>query len=282
MKSLDNQVAGPIVVIGGTGKTGSRVLEKLEAKGVDVRSASRSGPVPFDWRKPGTWADVVAGAKSIYITFAPDLAVPGSFEAISAFVDLAVREGVQRLVLLSGRGEDEAQRCEKIVMESGAEWTVVRASWFSQNFSEGEFSPMVQQGVIALPAGKVAEPFIDIEDIADVVVAALVQPGHSGEVYEVTGPRLLTFSQVAQELALATGREVRYVPISLQSFSQGLEENNAPAEMRWLLEYLMGTVLDGRNAQLADGVQRALGREPRDFRQFAQAVAETGVWEEVA
>lgn len=270
------------LVLGGTGKTGRRVAERLVAQGVNTRVASRSGVPRFDWNDRETWPEVLAGVRAIYISYAPDLAIPGATDAIRAFVDQAVTAGVQRLVLLSGRGEAEAQRCERIVQAAGVEWTVVRASWFLQNFSEGEFLGMVQEGTITLPAAEVAEPFVDADDIADVAVAALTEAGHDGQVYEVTGPRLLTFTEVAAEITRAAGREVRFIRIPREDFAAAIEASGAPSDITWLLNYLFDTVLDGRNACLADGVQRALGREPRDFADYANRVAASGIWKTAA
>jgi uncharacterized protein YbjT (DUF2867 family) len=204
--------------------------------------------------------------------------MPGATHAIQAFVDRAQRHGVRRLVLLSGRGEPEAQACERIVQESDLEWTVVRASWFFQNFSEGAFTEMVLAGRITLPAVDTPEPFIDVDDIADVVVAALTRPGHTGQVYEVTGPRLMTFADVASELSDATGRDIEFVGVPHEAFIDAAKESGAPRDVVWMLDYLFSTVLDGRNAHLTDGVQRALGREPRDLGDYARDVASAGVW----
>jgi len=273
---------GLTLVLGGTGKTGRRVAERLEERGVDIRIASRSADLPFDWNDRSTWDAALNGVTAAYVNYAPDLAIPGATDAIRAFVERAVAAGVRRLVLLSGRGEEEAQACERIVQEAGVEWTVVRASWFNQNFSEGEFLGMVMDGVITLPAADVAEPFVDVDDIADVVVAALSEEGHSFEIYEVTGPRLLTFSELAKEISSAAGREVQFVQIPREAFSAAIAESGASKDVIWLLEYLFSTVLDGRNAYLTDGVQRALGRPPRDFSEYARSVAATGAWKVAA
>ncbi|MCG8416081.1 MAG: NAD(P)H-binding protein, partial [Pseudomonadales bacterium] len=195
-----------------------------------------------------------------------------------SFVDQAVKQGVKHLVILSGRGEEEAQACERIVQNSGIDWTVVRASWFNQNFSEGAFVEMVNAGVIALPAGDIPEPFVDADDIADVAVAALTEPGHTGEVYEVTGPRLMTFADIAQDLSDALGEQIRFQPLTHDQFVQGVKDSGAPDTVVWMMDYLFTTVLDGRNSSLCDGVQRALGREPKDFRDYAQEVAQSGAW----
>lgn len=269
---------GITLVLGGTGKTGRRVAEQLQALGVETRIASRSANPSFDWNDPGTWDAAIEGVTAAYITYAPDLAVPGAMDSIQLFVDKATAQGVKRLVLLSGRGEEEAQACERIIQESNAEWTVVRASWFMQNFSEGEFVGMVLDGAIALPAMDIPEPFIDVNDIADVAVAALTEEGHAYEIYEVTGPRLLTFSELAQEISQAANRNVQFVRIPGEAFAQGIAESGAPQDVAWLLNYLFETVLDGRNAYVTDGVKRALGREPADFADFARRIAARGTW----
>lgn len=280
--STGDNGGGATLVLGGTGKTGRRVAERLRAWGVEMRIASRSANPRFDWNDPDTWPAALEGVTAAYISYAPDLAIPGATEAIRAFVDQAVARGVERLVLLSGRGEDEAQACERIIQETDVEWTVVRASWFMQNFSEGELLGMVQSGAITLPAGEVPEPFVDVNDIADVAVAALTEDGHAGEVYEVTGPRLLTFDELTQEISGASGREVRFVRIPKEAFAGAIAESGASDDVAWLLNYLFETVLDGRNAHVGDGVRRALDREPTDFSEFARRVAARGAWNEVS
>ena len=277
-----NSPSGITLVLGGTGKTGRRVAERLKACGVRTRIASRSSTPSFDWNDQSTWEMALNGVTAAYITYAPDLAIPGATDAIHAFAEKAREQGVQRLVLLSGRGEKEAQLCERIVQDAGIEWTVVRASWFNQNFSEGEFLGMILDGAITLPAVDVPEPFVDVDDIADVAVAALTEDGHSGEIYEVTGPRMLTFTEVAKEISRATGREVQFIQVPKEAFAGAIAESGAPEEIAWLLNYLFDTVLDGRNAYVCDGVQRALGREPTDFAEFADRIAASGAWKVAA
>lgn len=269
---------GTTLVLGGTGKTGRRVADRLQRLGVDTRIASRGAIPSFHWNDPSNWHQVLKGVTSVYISYAPDLAIPGATDAIRRFVQLAVDQGVRRIVLLSGRGEQEAQECEQIVQATDVEWTIVRASWFMQNFSEGEFLEMVQQGSIMLPAGDIPEPFIDVNDIADVAVAALTEEGHAYEIYEVTGPRLLTFKQLTNELLAATGLDIQFIEIPRADFNQAMTSAGTPPDIAWLLNYLFETVLDGRNAYLGDGVQRALGREPSDFHAFIQRQVERGIW----
>jgi hypothetical protein len=132
-------------------------------------------------------------------------------------------------VLLSGRGEEEA-RASRRRQEAGARWTIVRASWFNQNFGENFLLESVLAGEIILPAGEAAEPFVDADDIADVAVAALTEDGHDGQEYELSGPRLLTFHDVADEISRATGRQVRYQPITSEQYAAVLRENDLPVE----------------------------------------------------
>jgi uncharacterized protein YbjT (DUF2867 family) len=273
-----NNSHGTTLVVGGTGKTGRRVAERLQALDRPVRIGSRSGAPPFDWEDRATWAPALQGTTAAYVSYFPDLAVPGAPEAIAAFAAQALEAGTRRLVLLSGRGEEEAQRAEQALAESGADWTIVRCSWFSQNFSESYMLEPVLAGELVLPAGDVPEPFVDADDIAEVAVAALTQDGHSGRLYELTGPRLLTFADAVAEIARASGREIRFVPVTIEEYAGALAQDGVPDDVVWLLRYLFTEVLDGRNASVADGVELALGRPPRDFADYARRTAAAGVW----
>lgn len=266
------------LVTGVTGKTGSRVAALLAAAGHPVRPGSRTAPIPFDWADRATWAPALAGVDSVYLAFQPDLAVPGAPDTIRAFTAAAVAAGVRSVVLLSGRGEPEALECEEIVRDSGLTWTVVRCSFFAQNFSEGAFVDDVLAGAVALPNGDVPEPFVHADDIAEVAAAALTDARHAGQVYELTGPRALTFADAVGEIAAATGRDIAFIPVTRPEFVAALSEYQVPDEVISLLDYLFGTVLDGRNSAPADGVRRALGRAPRDFTDYAKEVAATGAW----
>jgi uncharacterized protein YbjT (DUF2867 family) len=203
-----------VLLTAGTGKTGRRIAARLAGLGVPTRVGSRSGTGsgtwPFDWADLATWPAALAGVEAAYVAYVPDLAVPAAPGAIEAFAAEAARQGVRRLVLLSGRGETEAERCERIVQASGLGATIVRASWFAQNFSEDFLLPDVLGGVVAVPVGDVREPFVDADDIADVAVAALTddrhEGRHEGRVYELTGPRALgrparDFTEYARDAA---------------------------------------------------------------------------------
>lgn len=266
------------LVLGGTGKTGRRVVERLGALGRPVRAGSRAGEPRFDWDDEATWEGALRGVGSVYVVYYPDLAFPGTAATIRSFANAAVASGVTRLVLLSGRGEDGARPSEEAVRDRGDEWTVLRASWFAQNFSEHFLLGPVLSGVIALPAGDVAEPFVDADDIADVAVAALTGAGHAGSTYELTGPRLLTFADVAEELSRVTGRDIAYLPVTPEQYAAAAVAHGVPVAQVGPLTELFVRVLDGRNAHVTDDVERALGRPPRHFAAYARAAAASGVW----
>ncbi|MFG2592023.1 NmrA family NAD(P)-binding protein [Streptomyces sp. NPDC048438] len=273
--STQGQNNAPILVIGGTGKTGRRVVERLQGLGRPVRGGSRSSGIPFIWEDESTWEAALDGVSAAYVTYYPDLGFPGAKEVVGRFAALAVNRGVRRLVLLSGRGEEGAVAGEDALKASGCDWTVVRASWFNQNFSESFFLDPVRSGELALPTGDAVEPFVDADDVADVVVAALSDDRHIGKTYELAGPRLLSFHDVARELSAVTGRTITYAPVSVDDYRAGLRELGAPEEFADLFTL----IVDGRNANLVRGVQEALGREPKDFADYAKETAPTGVWD---
>ena len=274
---MTNTTNNTILVIGSTGKTGKRVADQLEARGIPVRQGSRSADIPFDWEDPQTWAPALTGVDKVYVTYYPDLAVPGSVDAVRGLTERAIQAGVNRLVLLSGRNEVEAERAEDIVKACGLDWTIVRAAFFSQNFSEGAWLDEVLAGSVSLPVRDVQEPFVDADDIADVVVAALTEDRHIGQLYELTGPRLLSFGDAVAQVAAAAGRRISFVSVSIDDYVAMLAEYGLPQDFIWLLNHLFTEVL-GSKAQVADGVPRALGREPKDFADYARETAATGVW----
>ncbi|WP_422373191.1 NmrA family NAD(P)-binding protein [Hoeflea sp.] len=271
----------PILVIGSTGKTGSRIAASLKQKGFAVREGSRHAAVPFDWEQPDTWGPALEGVSSAYVSYFPDLAFPGAAEKIEALTRVAKAAGVRKLVLLSGRGEAHAEACEELVRHSGLAFTLVRAAWFAQNFSEGYLQGPVLDGVVALPAGDIREPIADVDDIAEVAVAALTDARHDGELYEITGPRLLSFAEAAAEISRAAGIPVRYQPITLEQFHDGMLEMAGPLVADVFTEICRET-LDGHNAYLADGVERALGRPATDFAEFCRRAAAGGAWKQAA
>tara|TARA_R110001592_G_scaffold366_10_gene2141 strand:- start:22199 stop:23041 length:843 start_codon:yes stop_codon:yes gene_type:complete len=274
MKNTSN-----ILVIGGTGKTGRKVASKLTEIGHKVRIGSRSASPSFDWDNPETWTEAMQGMDKVYITFQPDLAVPGALEAIEELTKQAKRSDVKKLVLLSGKGEREAELCEQVVIHSGLDYTIVRASWFNQNFSESFFLEPILEGFVALPQADVKVPYVDTDDIADVVVAALLNEEHNGKTYQLTGPKSLTFKEVIEEISEITRRDIAFTPIALPAYVNMMKQQGVPSDFVWLIEYLFSEVLGNpSNSEITNDVENVLGRKPKDFLDYVKETAVTGIW----
>lgn len=270
-----------VLVIGGTGKTGRKVAERLTAQGHQVRIGSRNQSPPFDWADSATWDAALADMDKVYITFQPDLAVPGALEAIEELTKKAKNAGIRKLVLLSGKGEKEAELCEQVIIHSSLDHTIVRASWFNQNFSESFFLEPIVAGHVALPKAEAQVPYVDTDDIADVVVEVLTASGHNGKIYELTGPELLKFEEVIGRIAAATNRKIQFTPIALHAYIKMLEEHQVPADYVWLINYLFSEVLDKKsNAVVTNDIEKVLGRRPKDFNSYVKETAASGVWNE--
>jgi len=268
-----------VLVIGGTGKTDRKVVQKLQKLGQNVRVGSRSINPSFDWNNPATWAAAMEGIEKMYVTFQPDLAVPGALDAIEKLTRKAIQSGVKKMVLLSGKGEREAELCEQVVIHSGIDYTIVRASWFNQNFSESFFLDPILAGHVALPQANAKVPYIDTEDIADVAVEVLLNDKHNGQIYELTGPRTWTFPEIIDMIAKATSRNIDFIPISLNAYTKMLVEAQVPSDYVWLINYLFAEVLakEGNNVVTND-IEKVLGRKARDFSEYVLETASTGVW----
>ncbi|MEZ5018285.1 MAG: NmrA family NAD(P)-binding protein [Flavipsychrobacter sp.] len=268
-----------ILVIGGNGKTGRKIVARLTEQNQIVRVGSRNGSPAFDWEDANTWPAALEGMDKAYITFQPDLAVPGALEKIEALTILAKKSGLQKLVLLSGKGEREAELCEQVVINSGINYTIVRASWFNQNFSESFFLDPILAGHVALPKPEAKVPYVDTDDIADVAVAALLNDEHNGKIYQLTGERLLTFKEVVDEINAATGRTISFTPITLTAYTGMLKEQGVPKDFIWLIGYLFEELLsDTSISERSNDIEKVLGRKPKDFSTYVKETAATGVW----
>lgn len=271
-----------ILVIGGTGKTGRKVVDGLRKHQQNVRIGSRTNDPAFEWDNPATWPKALAGMEKIYITYYPDLAVPGALEAIQGLTEAAKAAGVKKLVLLSGKGEREAERSEEVVANSGLDYTLVRASWFNQNFSESFLLEPILAGHVALPMPEAKIPFVDTGDIAEVVVQALLHEEHNGKTYEITGPRALTFKEVVQEIAAGTGKPIHYQVVSQEAYNAMMKSAGVPADYIWLFDYLFREVLGNPDNQaISKDIEKVLGRPATDFKDYVQATAKTGVWQQM-
>jgi uncharacterized protein YbjT (DUF2867 family) len=276
----------PILILSGKGKTGRRVVAQLEARGVPYRLASRSSAQRFDWYDDSTWSATVAGADTAYL--APPVGPTGLAQACR-FVKQAVSEGLRRIVLLSGRGVGSPGRdftvydgglaLEEAVKASGADWTIIQPAWFAQGFSEDFLRYHVLAGEIRVSAGTGGEAWIDTNDVGDVMTAVLLDEAYTGATFAISGPRYLTMTEVAAELSAATGRAITYVDLDPEAYvtelvDQGLDREDAEA-----VRDLFAVIRNHRSEYVSDGVQQVLGREPRDFADWARETAKTGIWQ---
>lgn len=272
-----------ILVIGGTGKTGRRVVEQLQNKGIEPRIGSRNSLPSFDWDNKNTWVEALNGIDKMYVTYYPDLAVPGAKEAIESLTHLAIELGVKKMVLLSGKGETEAEACENIVMNAGIDYTIVRASWFNQNWSESFFLDSILSGEVALPMSDVLIPFVDADDIAEVAATVLLDNTYNGEIIEVTGPELITFEDIVNIISKTSKRSLNFYDITLEQYINGMKQLQIPSDVVWLIEYLFSHVLTNpKNQLVVNDIERVLGRKAKSFIEYAQETAETGVWNQVS
>ena len=268
-----------IIVIGGTGKTGRRVVERLTQLNHNVRIGTRKVEPAFDWEDPSTYSQALKGMDRAYIVYYPDLAVPGAKDAITALTEAAKKEGLEKVVLLSGKGEKEAEASERIVANSGLNFSIVRASWFNQNFSESFLLDPIQAGHVALPMADAEIPFVDADDIAEVATKVLLDDSYNGQTITVTGPRKLTFEQVVGEIAKATNREINFQPISIEEFGEGMKSAGLPDSYVWLFSYLFREVLgNSENQEISTDMEKVLGRKAKDFSDYVQETVETGIW----
>jgi uncharacterized protein YbjT (DUF2867 family) len=268
-----------VMVTGATGKTGRRVVRILEERGVAHRAVSRASAIRFDWEDRSTWDAALEGVTSMYLVMAY-LDDTDAAEAIAELARRAAAAGVRRAVLLSTPeiGE-QGHATEQALEAAGIESTVLRLRWFFQNFSEDFLLHPILSGELRLAAGDGLEGFVDAEDIAEVAVAALTEAGHGGEVYELTGPRLMSFGDAVAKIAKATGNDIRYEALTSEAFVAEQIANGVPEEFAQVLAGVTEQMRSGRFASLTGDVERVLGRPPRDFADYARETAAQGAWQ---
>jgi uncharacterized protein YbjT (DUF2867 family) len=266
-----------ILITGATGKTGSRISKLLEDTGLDVRRGSRHSKTIFDWQDAATWPTALRGVQSVYICFYPDFAFPGALDTLTAFVESAKSVDVERLVMITGRGERHAKLGEEIILNSGISATILRSAWFAQNFSEGSLHQPVMENIIPMPGDGIGEPIVDLDDFAEVAVKVLTEFGHENKIYEITGPRVITFAEVADILTETLNRHIQYIPITFEAFHQELERATDKAYAD-IVTSIAKETFDGRNALVSDDVERLLSRSATDFTEFALKAFKTGCW----
>ncbi|MBR9792724.1 MAG: NAD(P)H-binding protein [Gammaproteobacteria bacterium] len=258
------------LVLGGSGKTGRRVIERLRRRGEEVCGISRTTTPAFDWHdSTHSWQQLLNGFDSVYVTYQPDLAIVRAADDIARLVVAARQAGVSHMVLLSGRGEKGAEDAEQIVAGSGLHYHILRASWFYQNFSEGFIHAMIKAGEVALPCGDTPEPFIDADDIAAAAVRCFTDPDIAAWLYEITGPQLLTFKHCIGQIGTITGKPLRFVNLSVEAMVDVFTSAGFDHDMVWLMRHLFSEVLDGRNSNTTGMLEKLLGRAPVSFSEYA-------------
>jgi uncharacterized protein YbjT (DUF2867 family) len=269
-------MAEPILVTGATGTIGRRVVDALRASGHDVRPASRTSPCPFDWGDPDSWPAALDGVQAMFLMAPDDVPVEPDF------VKLAADTGVERVVLLSSGAIEEMHderllEAERLVKESGINWTILRSSWFDQNFDEGFFQPGVMAGAVCMPVGDVRQVFVDAEDVGAVAAVALTADGHAGNTYAVTGPRALTFAEAVATIGEAIGRPLTFDG-STSAYVAMLVEVGMPQEQADLIASTFDGLRSRGDDEPTDTVRRLTGKEPIDFRDYVADAAKRGAW----
>ncbi|SUJ24279.1 NAD(P)H azoreductase [Sphingobacterium spiritivorum] len=264
-----------ILVIGGSGKNGSRVVRKLRELNYPAFSTVRKGNIHqpnvriFEWKDTSTWEAALTDIDSIYIVH-PDTSMPEAYTEIKELAEKSVKMGITRLVLLSGRGQQSVIKCEDAIRKSGLEWTIVRSAWFNQNFTEGHFAASIQHGELIFLADTVKEPFVDLEDLTDVIVQCLIDDKHNHHIYEVTGPALHSFEEAVQIIGATTGKPVRYIHADADNYYELLVQHGLSQDLATHMIGAFEEILDGRNANIGDGIEKVLGRPPVLFTTFVK------------
>ncbi|MEO2058932.1 MULTISPECIES: NmrA family NAD(P)-binding protein [Mesonia] len=268
-----------ILVLGGTGKTGSRIVKQLKKLNHNVRIGSRKNNPPFNWGQPEQWFKVLENIDKVYISYQPDLAVPGALDAIKNLVKIAKKFPIKKLVLLSGKGEREAELCEQVIIHSGIDYTIIRASWFNQNFSESFLIEPIMNREVALPQAHIKIPFVDANDIAEVAVKVLLDDIYNGQVYQLTGVTAITFEEAINIISNAIDTPIKFTPISIEAYEATMQNGGLSKDFIWLIKYLFTEVLGNpKNAETTQDIERILNRKPITFSEYANKTAKTGVW----
>lgn len=271
---MNNTVNCRVLVLGATGKTGSRVASKLSERGISVRTAARGGAdVHFDWDNPATFEGALQGATGVYLV-SPVMRVDFA-GVVSGFLEQAEQAGVQNVTFLSAYGMEYAPaevalRAVELDLESRSSFThsIIRPAWFMQNFSETFLKPVDDE--IVVPNGTGTEAFVNAKDIASVAAATLAEPGrHAGRAYAPTGPESLTLDEAAQIISAAVGRTIVYRDTDRNEWVDAMVRSGVPAEYGAVLRTLTETIADFRGSQPNDDVLAATGAAPISFADFA-------------
>jgi uncharacterized protein YbjT (DUF2867 family) len=275
---VNNTANRLVLVLGATGKTGSRVAGRLSERGVSVRTAARGGAdIHFDWNNPATFEGALQGVTGVYLV-SPVMRVDFA-GVVSDFLDQAERAGVQNVTYLSAYGMEHAPaevalRAVELDLESRGSFTysIIRPAWFMQNFSETFLKPVDDE--IVVPGGTGTEAFVNAEDIASVAAATLAEPErHAGRAYAPTGPESLTLDEAARIISAAAGRTILYRDTDRADWVGAMVRSGVPAEYGEVLRALTETIASGRGSRPNGDVLAATGAAPVSFADFAAEAA---------
>lgn len=278
-------MADTVFVSGATGQVGSEVVKALVARGADVRAGSRQGtqvpgarPAVYDFEQPDTYESALNSVSRAFL-LVPAQSIARANELAPAFVEAAGAAGVQRLVCMTGMLSDAPDAplkgTERAVMDSGIAYTLLRPNWFNQNFAPGYYLPMIREmGGVFLPAADGRVSFVDTRDIGAVAAAALTENGHAGVEYTLTGPEALDHTEACAILSDASGREIRYTPISEDDYRGALAGEGMPDEAIQGMLDLYRLIRDGLCTEVSGDISSVLGRPPISFADYARDYAE--------
>ncbi|BCP53967.1 oxidoreductase [Kaistia sp. 32K] len=271
-----------ILLTGGTGKTGRRIAPRLAEAGHDVRLASRRGAdaralrgIRFDWNDPSTFDAALANREAVYLVAPTD--APESLRAMQPFLDRALAIGIRRYVLLSASSLPKRGpmmgAVHAYLEEHAPEWAVLRPTWFMQNFSEQQHLPTIRdERAIFSATGEGRVPFIDVEDIAAVAVEALTRDVSFNRDLVLTGPRALSYGDVAEIVGAAIGAGVRHVNLSEGALVERFGAAGMHPDYAAILAGMDIWIASGAEDRLSPDVEAVTGRPPNDFVAYAGRV----------
>lgn len=262
-----------VLVTAASGNTGGRVARQLTARGVAVRRAGRTGPARFDWSDPSTFGTALDGVHGVYLVLPPGVADPAP--VLAPFLERARRTGVHRLVLLSSSAVPFDDAVGAALGESVPDWAVLRPSWFASNFTtdhlHGASARRNGEIVSATEDGRV--PFIDPDDIAAVAVRFLTGEAAARRDVVLTGPRPLSFDEVAAALSEAIGRPVRHRRVTAPELTALHRAGGMPEAFADLLAGMDVAIAAGAEDRTTPLVERITGRPPATFHDFLARAA---------
>lgn len=273
-----------ILVTGGTGTTGRRISAQLAARGLCYRAATRrpktENDIRFDWADETTWAAALDGVARIYLVAPTGVSEP--LPVMIPFLELAIRTGVKRFVLLSASSLEPGGPMMGMVhswlRDRAPEWVVLRPTWFMQNFSEQQhLGPIRDEGAIytATDGGRIG--FIDAEDIATVAVEALSQPEFASGDIILTGPAAISYDDVAKTLSDVLDHPVQHHHLSVAELAaRHVDCSDLPQSYADTLAAMDASIASGSEDRVTDAVALIVGRPARSLADFI--VANASVW----